>query len=108
MLSTAGQRSCCRAVQLGVLDAGDGLVPPVPHLDFGDGTGTTTGGTQTDHVYPFTNTCYKTRLTVFDANGNSSSVFHRVTFCTVGPCNPVCPPSPAGTRRRTVRLVGER
>jgi hypothetical protein len=59
--------------------------------DFGDGTGTTTGGTITDHTFPVTNTCYKVKLTVFDATGASDDVFHHVTFCTVGPCNPVCP-----------------
>jgi len=60
--------------------------------DFGDGTGITTGGTQTDHTFPFTNTCYKVHLTVFDANGKDDDVFHYVTFCTVSPCNPICPP----------------
>jgi len=60
--------------------------------DFGDGTGTTTGGTITDHVFPFTNTCYKVHLTVHDNNGKDDDVFHYALFCAVGPCNPVCPP----------------
>lgn len=59
--------------------------------DFGDGTGGLSG-TIKDHVFPFTNTCYKVRLTVFDSTGGSDDVSQNVTFCTVGPCNPVCPP----------------
>jgi len=60
--------------------------------DFGDGTGAFTGGTLTDHTFPFTNTCYKVQLTVWDANGKSDSTFQDVQFCTVSPCNPICPP----------------
>jgi hypothetical protein len=60
--------------------------------DFGDGTGAFTGGTQTDHTFPFTNSCYKVHLTVWDANGLSADVFHYATFCSVGPCVPMCPP----------------
>jgi hypothetical protein len=60
--------------------------------DFGDGSTAFTGGTLTDHTFSFTNTCYKVHLTVWDMNGLSADVFHHVLFCTVGPCNPVCPP----------------
>jgi hypothetical protein len=60
--------------------------------DFGDGTGSFTGGTLTDHTFPFTNSCYKVQLTVWDANGQSDTSFQNVQFCTVGPCIVVCPP----------------
>jgi hypothetical protein len=60
--------------------------------DFGDGTVATTGGAVVDHTFPFTNTCYKVGLTVFDANGKDDNTFRDVTFCSVGPCVPTCPP----------------
>jgi PKD domain len=60
--------------------------------DFGDGTLLTTGGTVTDHTFPFTNTCYKVSLDVFDANGKDDRVSQNIVFCSVGPCAPVCPP----------------
>jgi hypothetical protein len=59
--------------------------------DFGDGGGAFTGGTITDHVFAFTNSCYKVHLTVWDANGQSAEVSHNELFCSVSPCNPVCP-----------------
>jgi len=60
--------------------------------DFGDGGSAFTGGTLTDHTFTFGNSCYKVTLTVWDINGLSATVAHNVLFCSVGPCNPVCPP----------------
>jgi len=61
--------------------------------DFGDGSGVLlTGNVITDHVFPFTNSCYKTQLTVLDLNGKDDTVSHNQVFCAVGPCAPVCPP----------------
>lgn len=60
--------------------------------EFGDGAFLQTGNTVSDHVFPFTNTCYKVHLTVLDVNGKTDDVFHYALFCSVGPCNPPCPP----------------
>lgn len=61
--------------------------------DFGDSSSVPlTGNPIIDHVFPFTNTCYKTQLTVIDLNGNTDTTSHNEIFCAVGPCAPVCPP----------------
>ena len=60
--------------------------------DFGDGSNLLTGSTITDHVFPFTNSCYKVQLTVLDINGKEDTTSRNEVFCAVGPCVPVCPP----------------
>lgn len=60
--------------------------------DFGDGSNLLTGNAVTDHAFPFTNSCYKTQLTVLDLNGTDDTTFRNEVFCAVGPCLPVCPP----------------
>lgn len=60
--------------------------------NFGDGSGLLTGNTVTDHTFPFTNSCYKVTLDVIDINGKDDASSQNVSFCSVSPCNPVCPP----------------